>query len=51
MFKLNIGNILYIGDFPPGSFICNIEQFHFDDGKLCRSLGSFSTVLSQKKLC
>jgi large subunit ribosomal protein L2 len=39
------GNIVKLKDVPEGSKICNIELIPRDGGRLCRSSGSFATVI------
>jgi large subunit ribosomal protein L8e len=45
--KLDVGNILPIGQIPEGTVICNIEQKVGDCGKLCRASGDYAIIISQ----
>jgi large subunit ribosomal protein L8e len=45
--KLDIGNILPIGQIPEGTVICNIEANVGDCGKLCRASGDYGIIISQ----
>ncbi|MEM7826886.1 MAG: 50S ribosomal protein L2 [Candidatus Aenigmatarchaeota archaeon] len=47
--EIKIGNIVHVGEIPEGTKICNIELTPNDGGKLCRSPGTFATVLSHEK--
>lgn len=43
---VDVGNILPVGRVPEGTMICNIELRPGDGGKLSKSSGSYSTVVS-----
>ncbi len=45
---LGEGNILELGKIPEGSSVFNIELHPGDGGKLCRSSGSFATVVTKE---
>jgi large subunit ribosomal protein L2 len=45
----DIGTITEIGNIPEGTKICNIEIRPGDGGKLCRSSGTFATLVSHDK--
>lgn len=47
--NIGTGTILDLGKIPEGSKICNIELHPGDGGKLCRSSGTFATVLAHEK--
>lgn len=40
------GNLTQLSKIPDGTKICNIEIFPGDGGKICRSSGTFATVIS-----
>lgn len=44
--SVDVGNILTLGDVPPGTMVCNIELHPGDGGKVCRSSGAYATVVS-----
>ncbi len=41
-----LGNILSLGQIPPGTLICNIELSPGDGGKLVKSSGTYATVIA-----
>ena len=41
-----LGNILSLGQIPPGALICNIELSPGDGGKLVKSSGTYATVVA-----
>ena len=41
-----IGNIMPIGDVPPGAFLCNLELRPGDGGKLVRASGTYASLVS-----
>jgi large subunit ribosomal protein L2 len=43
------GNILELGKIPEGSSVFNLELHPRDGGRLCRSSGSFATVVTKEK--
>lgn len=43
---IDVGNVLPIGKIPEGAIVCNIELSPGDGGKLARSSGSYTTVVS-----
>lgn len=45
--SLNDGNVLFLGDIPEGTSICNIEGIPGDGGKYIRSSGVFGKVISK----
>jgi len=44
-----VGNILSLEKIPEGTQICNIEIAPKDGGKICRSPGTFATVIGHEK--
>lgn len=44
--ELAIGNVLPLGNIPSGVFVCNLELFPGDGGKLVRSSGTSASVVS-----
>ncbi|MFX0205382.1 MAG: 50S ribosomal protein L2 [Candidatus Hodarchaeota archaeon] len=44
--KLNVGNILFLGQIPEGAWICNIELTHSDGGALVRTSGGHAIVMT-----
>lgn len=44
--SVDVGNILTLGDVPPGTMVCNIELHPGDGGKVCRSSGAYATIVS-----
>ncbi len=47
---VDVGNVLTLGEVPPGTMVCNIELQPGDGGKVCRSSGSYSTVVAHTQL-
>ena len=43
---VKVGNVLPLGNIPPGTMVCNIELRPGDGGKIAKSSGSFATVVS-----
>jgi len=43
---VDIGNIITLGDIPPGTMVCNVELQPGDGGKVCRSSGAYATVVA-----
>ncbi|MFH0897888.1 MAG: 50S ribosomal protein L2 [Candidatus Bathyarchaeota archaeon] len=41
-----IGNIIPVGEVPPGALICNLELLPGDGGKLVRSSGTYASLVS-----
>jgi len=48
--SVDIGNILTLGDIPPGTMVCNVELHPGDGGKVCRSSGAYATVVARTPL-
>jgi len=48
--SVDVGNILTLGDVPPGTLVCNVELKPGDGGKVCRSSGAYATVVSHTPL-
>lgn len=48
--SVDIGNIIPLGDIPPGTMVCNIELQPGDGGKISRSSGSYATVVAHTPL-
>src|SRR3989304_3074967 len=46
--SLTDGNILELEKIPEGSKVCNIELHPGDGGKMCRSSGTFATLLTKE---
>jgi large subunit ribosomal protein L2 len=44
--SVDVGNILPVGKIPEGTMVCNIELRPGDGGKLSKSSGAYSTVVS-----
>uniref|UniRef100_A0A8C9VES8 Large ribosomal subunit protein uL2 n=1 Tax=Scleropages formosus TaxID=113540 RepID=A0A8C9VES8_SCLFO len=44
--KLNIGNVLPVGNMPEGTIVCCLEEKPGDRGKLARASGNYATVIS-----
>jgi len=47
---VDVGNVLTLGDIPPGTLVCNVELQPGDGGKVCRSSGAYATVVSHTPL-
>jgi large subunit ribosomal protein L2 len=47
---VDIGNILPLGNVPPGTLVCNVELKPGDGGKVCRSSGAYATVVGHTPL-
>lgn len=43
---VDIGNIITLGDIPPGTLVSNIELKPGDGGKICRSSGTYATLVA-----
>jgi large subunit ribosomal protein L2 len=43
---VDVGNILTLGEVPPGTIVCNVELQPGDGGKVCRSSGASATVVA-----
>ena len=43
---VDVGNILALGEVPPGTIVCNVELQPGDGGKVCRSSGAYATVVA-----
>jgi len=48
--SVDVGNILTLGDVPPGTMVCNIELQPGDGGKVSRSSGAYATVVAHTPL-
>jgi len=48
--SVEVGNILTLGDAPPGTLVCNVELQPGDGGKVCRSSGAYATVVAHTPL-
>lgn len=48
--SVDVGNILTLGDVPPGTMVCNVELQPGDGGKVCRSSGAYATVVAHTPL-
>jgi len=48
--SVDVGNVLILGDVPPGTLVCNVELQPGDGGKVCRSSGAYATVVSHTPL-
>jgi len=48
--SVDVGNILTLGDIPPGTIVCNVELRPGDGGKVCRSSGAYATVVAHTPL-
>ena len=48
--SVDVGNILTLGDVPPGTMVCNVELQPGDGGKVCRSSGAYATVVGHTPL-
>jgi large subunit ribosomal protein L2 len=48
--SVDVGNILTLGDVPPGTMVCSIELQPGDGGKVCRSSGAYATVVAHTPL-
>jgi large subunit ribosomal protein L2 len=48
--SVDVGNVLTLGEVPPGTMVCNVELQPGDGGKVCRSGGSYSTVVAHTQL-
>lgn len=44
--QVDVGNVLPIGNIPEGTIVCNIELSPGDGGKLARSSGAYTIVVS-----
>ncbi len=44
--SVDVGNVLTLGDVPPGTIVCNVELQPGDGGKVCRSSGTYATVVA-----
>jgi len=47
---VDVGNVLTLGDVPPGTIVCNVELQPGDGGKVCRSSGAYATVVAHTPL-
>jgi len=47
---IDIGNVVTLGDVPPGTMVCNVELQPGDGGKVCRSSGAYATVVGHTPL-
>lgn len=45
--KIEVGNVLPIGEVPIGTYICNVEGTPFDGGKFIRASGATGTVTAR----
>jgi len=48
--SVDVGNILTLGDVPPGTIVCDVELQPGDGGKVCRSSGAYATVVAHTPL-
>ena len=48
--SIDLCNIVPLGDIPPGTMVCNLELQPGDGGKLCRSSGTYATVVAHTPL-
>ncbi len=48
--SVDVGNVLTLGDVPPGTLVCDVELQPSDGGKVCRSSGGYATVVSHTPL-
>jgi len=48
--SVDVGNIITLGDIPPGTIVCNVELRPGDGGKVCRSSGAYATVVAHTPL-
>ena len=48
--SVDVGNVLTLGDVPPGTLVCNVELQPGDGGKICRSSGTYATVVAHTPL-
>jgi len=48
--SVDVGNVLTLGDVPPGTMVCNVELQPGDGGKVCRSSGAYATVVAHTPL-
>ena len=48
--SIDIGNVMPLGDVPPGTLVCNIELQPGDGGKISRSSGAYATVVAHTPL-
>ena len=44
--SVDTGNIITLGDVPPGTMVSNVELQPGDGGKVCRSSGTYATVVA-----
>ena len=44
--SIGLGNILILGQIPPGTIVCNLELSPGDGGKMAKSSGNYATVVS-----
>jgi len=44
--KINIGNVLPIGQMPEGTTVCGMEEKSGDRGKLAKASGNYATIIS-----
>ncbi len=44
--SVDVGNVLALGNVPPGTIVCNVELQPGDGGKICRSSGTYATVVA-----
>jgi large subunit ribosomal protein L2 len=44
--QMGIGNILPLGQIPPGTLVCNLELRPSDGGKIARASGAYATVVA-----
>lgn len=48
--SVDVGNIITLGNIPPGTMVCNIELQPGDGGKVCRSSGAYATTVAHTPL-
>ncbi len=48
--SVDVGNVMPLGDVPPGTMVCNLELRSGDGGKICRSSGAYATVVAHTPL-
>jgi len=48
--SVDVGNVMPLGDIPPGTMVCNVELQPGDGGKVCRSSGAYATVVAHTPL-
>ena len=44
--RLDVGNVLPIGELPEGTIVCALEEKYGDRGRLCRASGNYAQIVA-----